>query len=125
MADDEALVRELVVAALEDSECQVLTAMNGREAFSMAASQKPDLILLDLKMPATDGMDALRQLKSEPATAKIPVIVLTGGATRANVRRALTLGATDFISKSGFHLDTLKEKIAKALQQAEPTTPAT
>ena len=77
---------------------EVLTACNGQEAVQKAERQ-PDLILLDINMPEMDGCTVLTRLKENPATEKIPVIILTSDADSAMEVKCLALGAVDFIRK--------------------------
>jgi CheY-like chemotaxis protein len=99
IVDDEevivAVLRRYVTMAGYDQE----TAMNGREALERVAANPPDLILLDLMMPEMNGFEACRQIRSNPATAKIPVIVLTALRSQSDSQEARNCGATEFIVK--------------------------
>jgi len=78
---------------------QVLMATNGEQALKLAASQKPDLVLLDVVMPGMDGHEVCRRLKADEATRDIPVIFVTAHSDEAAETQGLALGAVDFISK--------------------------
>ncbi len=78
---------------------QVEGAFNGEEALEKVSRQAPDLILLDLMMPGMDGFETLRRLKADASTARIPVIILTARKEEEDRRRALTLGAVEYITK--------------------------
>jgi len=81
IVDDEADVRDIIQMGLEmATDWQVLCASSGAEALVTAAEQIPDVILLDLMMPEMDGRATLRQLKSNPTTQAIPVILVTAKA---------------------------------------------
>jgi two-component system cell cycle response regulator len=78
---------------------QVHIAEDGEQALKSACSDGPDIILLDMILPKLSGPDVLARLKQDPATAHIPVIVLTG-LSKKNEQRLKTLGATAFMEKS-------------------------
>jgi diguanylate cyclase (GGDEF)-like protein len=78
---------------------QVLMATNGPQALALCASQQPDLVLLDVVMPAMDGHEVCRRLKADPATRDIPVIFVTAHDDEAAETQGLEAGAVDFISK--------------------------
>ena len=77
VCDDESVLRELIRATLGGGRYTVLEARDGDEALARARSEQPDLILLDVMMPGRSGDDVLRELRSDPATAATPVIMLT------------------------------------------------
>ncbi len=77
----------------------IILAYNGKEAVEMADSQTPDLILMDIIMPEMDGLEAVSRLKEDPATASIPVIVLTAKYQRMDILEGYVSEADDYISK--------------------------
>lgn len=78
---------------------EVDLAMNGEECLAKAASNRPDLILLDCMMPKLDGYETCRRLKQDPALQQIPIIFLTAKAQEAEVRKGLSLGAIGYLIK--------------------------
>jgi CheY-like chemotaxis protein len=84
------------------------------EGLKLAAEWKPDLILLDIRMPVMDGYEATTRLKADPATRSIPVIVLTADAARVDEDQARAAGADDYATKP-VDLPALLEKIARLL----------
>jgi len=98
VADDSKLILSLISSLIKslDASYEVLIATNGAEAITVAASEKPDLILMDWQMPTLSGLDALKKIKEDPATHHIPVIMLTASE---NTAEAFKYGATDFIQK--------------------------
>jgi len=80
-------------------EYAVKAAINGEVALKIATTQPPDLILLDIMMPDTDGYEICKQLKSNPITAKIPVIFVTAMNDTIDERRGFNVGAVDYIAK--------------------------
>ena len=99
VVEDEQDNMDLFVQVLVYHGCQVLTAHDGREAITIAQREVPDLILMDLSLPALNGWEATRAIKGIPALAHIPVIALTAHAMVGDRDRALQAGCDDYISK--------------------------
>ena len=98
VVDDETINIELLADLLED-DYDVSFATGGEQALALAASDRPDLILLDVLMPGMDGYDVCARLKQDVTTAGIPVIFITAlGDTEAETR-GLDLGAVDYVTK--------------------------
>ncbi|MBC8208902.1 MAG: response regulator [Desulfobulbaceae bacterium] len=94
----------------------VIAATNGEKTLELAAQKpRPDLILLDIKMPGMDGYEVLRRLKNDPATAEIPVIFVTALAETADEAKGLKLGAADYITKP-VNPDLLKVRVMAQLE---------
>ena len=77
----------------------VVIATNGVQGVAMAASEQPDLILMDLTLPDMDGWEATRRIKADPATTHIPVIALTANAMAGDREKAIAAGCDDFDTK--------------------------
>ena len=90
---------KLLEAKLMSEYYSVLTAYNGFEAIEVAKAEQPDLILLDVMMPKMDGFEACKRLKSDPATAHIPVVMVTALDQTSDRVRGLEVGADDFLTK--------------------------
>jgi two-component system cell cycle response regulator len=99
IVDDEAANRELLEAILTEAGYRVEQADGGTAALARAAVTPPDLILLDLMMPGTTGFEVCRLLRLDPATAAVPVIVVTALGEIGDKEAALTSGADDFLTK--------------------------
>lgn len=99
VVDDEAKNRDLLEALLSPQKYRVVTAADGEEAFVKVRTDHPDLIFLDVKMPGQDGFEVCRQLKSNPATWFIPVVMVTALHDREDRIRGIEAGADDFLSK--------------------------
>lgn len=118
IADDETVIR-LVVRKMLDKDYIVLEATNGEEAIEVARGQKPDLILMDLIMPKTDGYTACREIKADQATKEIPVVILTAVAHELNKKFAVEMGAEGYITKplnTQELVDAITPLLAKAVQ---------
>ena len=99
IAEDFEDARDLYKEYLEFSGFTVETASNGREAFQLAVSLQPDLILMDASMPVLDGWQATRELKANPATKHIPVLALTAHAFDDARQEARSSGCDGFVTK--------------------------
>jgi len=97
----------------------VIVAMNGTQGMAMAASERPDLILMDLNLPRLDGWEATRRLKAAPETMTIPVIALSAHAMAGDQERALAAGCVDYETKPVAYARLLR-KIQAALAR-EPS----
>jgi CheY-like chemotaxis protein len=115
--DDVYLVRErLTRAGLE-----VAVARNGEQGVAMAASVRPDLILMDLDLPVLDGWEATRRLKAAPETRAIPIIALSAHAMEGDRARAIAAGCDDYDTKP-FDLPRLLDRIRTWLANARGPT---
>ncbi len=114
--DDEFVIRTTVKAYLEDSGYAVLEAENGQSGLRMFATEKVDLILVDLKMPVMDGLEFLTALQNK--THQVPVIVISGTGSISDVVEALRLGAWDYLLKPIDDMSILLHAIEKGLERA-------
>ena len=122
LAEDDEFSRDMLVRRLARQGFEMLSAADGREALLVARQQRPDLILLDLDMPVMDGRAAMRALRSDPKTFRIPIIVLTAHADPADVAEARSAGCCAYETKPVV-LRRLVEKIEEGLKnQAAPET---
>jgi CheY-like chemotaxis protein len=97
-------------------EYEVLLASNGKEALDMATRSKPDLIIMDLKMPVMDGWEATKALRETDWGRDLPVIALTAQAMERDEEKALSAGCSDYIAKPIMDYAILKRKIEKFLK---------
>ncbi|HEX2607090.1 MAG TPA: response regulator, partial [Flavisolibacter sp.] len=97
--EDNPEIRENTAELLELSHYQVMTAANGKEGVAQALTHKPDLILCDIMMPELDGYGVLHMVQKNPELQRTPFIFLTAKAEATEVRRGMSLGADDYISK--------------------------
>ncbi len=99
VADDEPDLLELIEYNLTNSGHTVVPATDGAEAFHLAKSASPDLIILDVMMPRLTGIEVAKRLRSQTETASIPIIMLTAKADEAHELEGLGAGADDYITK--------------------------
>jgi two-component system phosphate regulon response regulator PhoB len=99
VVDDEPEAVELVEFNLKQAGFDVLTAADGAEALSQARSALPSLVVLDLMLPEVDGLEVCKMLRRDPATASIPIVMVTAKAAEIDRILGLELGADDYITK--------------------------
>ena len=117
--DDELSIRSLLSAVLGQKGYDVVLAENGRKGLESFHQERPDVIVLDLKMPEMDGMAVLQQIRGVDLNQ--PVIIFTGAGTPESERQLHALGATEFVEKAG-SLDRLEEALKRALKTLEPAS---
>jgi two-component system cell cycle response regulator len=119
--DDSLTLRSIVSRAFRDYDVAIFQATNGRDGLALAASEKPDLILLDIAMPVMDGVTMLNRLKEDPDLKLIPVIMLTAESGRDNLVEIACMGARDILVKP-FKEAQLIEKAGRiiTLKKAAP-----
>ena len=120
IADDTPASLSLLVDLLEPLGHEVLAVANGREAIHLAHRAKPDLVLLDVMMPVTDGFSACRALKADPETSDIPVIFITSRNETGDIVRGFRLGAVDYILKP-FHAEEVVTRVTNHLELSRTT----
>jgi two-component system alkaline phosphatase synthesis response regulator PhoP/two-component system response regulator VicR len=97
--DDEPHIIRLMQINLEKAGYTVVTAADGREGLSKVAAERPDLVVMDVMMPYMDGFEALSQLRRDPATRDLPVIMLPGKAMDSDVAAGYRTGADCYLTK--------------------------
>ena len=110
--DDNVYMLKMRLELLGDFE--VLAAENGEKGCEMAATEQPDLILMDLEMPVVDGWEATRRLKGSTTTRDIPIIALSAHALAGEREKALAAGCNDFDTKP-IEFDRLVETLRRVL----------
>jgi two-component system phosphate regulon response regulator PhoB len=99
VVDDEEDILELVEYNLSRNGFEVETVASGEEALTAVSRRRPDLMVLDLMLPGVDGLDVCRQLRQRPATADLPIVMLTARGEEAEIVSGLELGADDYVPK--------------------------
>lgn len=113
--EDEQALQQTLGDLLRGEGYEVASAFDGETGLAMVKTENPDLILLDLILPKLHGFDVLKQIKENPDTRDIPLIVLTNLEGLGDVEKALELGATTYLVKANYSLDEVLEKVRKAL----------
>jgi two-component system sensor histidine kinase/response regulator len=116
--DDEEWLREMIQLALRQKGYEVVEAENGEVGIEKAQKTLPDIILCDVNMGKVDGYLTLSSLRSQPATAAIPFILMTGLADNAGMRHGMELGADDYLPKP-FTIEALYGAVEARLKKAQ------
>lgn len=119
VVDDEPEILELVEFNFKAAGLQTLTAADGAEGLQKARAQQPALIVLDLMLPGIDGMEVCKILRRDPATAGIPILMLTAKASEIDRIVGLEIGADDYLTKP-FSPRELVLRVKKLLNRHEP-----
>lgn len=114
ICDDDDNIRHIMEFGLETEGFRVLAASDGELALRLAVSEHPDLVILDVMMPDSDGLAVCRKLKQDPATRHIPVLLLTAKSDKGDREAGLAAGADDYITKP-FSPQRLIEKVHEVL----------
>ena len=108
IADDNEPNRELLEVYLADIDCVIATAVDGHDTLEKVASFNPDILLLDIMMPKLSGFEVCQQLKSNPATRQIMVLMVTALGELGDIERAVESGTDDFLSKPVNKIELVK-----------------
>lgn len=119
IAEDERDIRDLITFTLRFAGHEVIPTANGEEAYQVALREKPDLILLDVRMPRMTGYETCRSLKAEQSTQHIPVVFLSAKGQESEVKTGIEAGAEEYILKP-FSPDQLAEKVREILRRTAP-----
>lgn len=120
IVEDDRILRRACEAGLAQEGFAVTTASDGEEGLRRVREQRPDIVLLDLFMPKLNGVEVLRALKADPATAGIPVMILSNSSRDDYKQTALALGAADYRLKSNLSLKDLAAAVARLTGGATP-----
>lgn len=138
IVDDNLANRELLEAYLADIDCETDFAEDGEAALQKAASFRPDLILLDVMMPKLSGFEVCHQLKRNPETSQIMILMVTALNELGDIERAVEAGTNDFLSKPVNRVELIKrvenmlmlkgitdenERLRQYIQQLESDSP--
>ncbi|MBI5530186.1 MAG: response regulator [Candidatus Doudnabacteria bacterium] len=115
LAEDDKLISNSLCDALKAAGYEPTPAYDGEEAVAKTKESVPDLILLDIMMPKLDGISVLWELKANPATASVPVIVLTNIGDVDTISKIVEAGATDYLLKSDQSVDEIIQKVKDVL----------
>ena len=99
VVEDQEDNRQILRDLLGNTGYQMFEAENGEDAVTMAAAEKPDLILMDIQLPLVDGYEATRRIKANPALSAIPIIAITSYALSGDEDKARAAGCDDYVTK--------------------------
>lgn len=116
LVEDNEANRDMLSRRLLRKGFEVVMALDGQQAVDLAASENPDLILMDMSLPVIDGWEATRLVKAEQTTRRIPVIALTAHAMAGDREKAMEAGCDDYDTKP-IDFTRLLEKISALLAQ--------
>lgn len=115
LVEDEKTLSEMYQTKLEREKFEVISVQDGGEVLEKVKSEKPDLILLDIILPKTNGFDILSEIKSDSKLKKIPVIMLTNLGQEEDIKKGKELGAKDYIVKANSTPAQIVDKIKKLI----------
>ncbi len=113
--EDEPALRDIYTTKLTIDGFEVFQAPDGVEGFSIATDKIPDIILLDVVLPIKDGFEVLKDLKANPKTQQIPVIILSNLGQEYEVKRGVQLGAETFLTKANLTPTKIVEEVRRVL----------
>jgi CheY-like chemotaxis protein len=112
--EDEADAAELFAEMMRVSGFHVLKTTNSAPALSMMSASKPDVVILDIMMPETSGLEILRQMRRDPQLAGVPVVLVSAKSMPADIKNGMEAGASTYLTKPVGFLE-LKEAVEKAM----------
>ena len=119
IVEDDNFLLQMYITKLELEGFRVSSAVDGIKGLRSAKKDKPDLVLLDLQLPAMSGFEVLENLKSSNDTKQIPVLVLTNFSQKEDIDRCLNLGASDYLIKAHFVPSEVIAKIKNILEEVK------
>lgn len=116
LVEDDAALIDMYTVRIKEEGLPLLVASDGLTGLALAKEHKPAAILLDVMLPKMDGFAVLQELKKEPSTASIPVLLLTNLAQHGDMEKGKQLGAEDYVIKSSLTPGQVVEKIKSLLK---------
>jgi DNA-binding response OmpR family regulator len=114
VADDEEDILILVSIRLDRAGCEVVTATNGKQALDLILERRPDIAVLDVRMPKLTGIEVLRQVRASAAVRDTPVLLLSAGVQEESISQGLEAGANEYMKKP-FSPDELAARVEAML----------
>jgi DNA-binding response OmpR family regulator len=114
IAEDEPDIRDLITFTLRFAGYEVIAGSNGEEGYALTKQEKPDLVMMDVRMPKLTGYEACKRIKADPELAHIPVIFLSAKGQESEISSGLEAGAEEYLLKP-FAPDQLTEQIRSVL----------
>jgi CheY-like chemotaxis protein len=116
IVEDDSFISSLLVSNLESNGVVVSTDATGETAAANIKKVMPNIVMLDIMLPGADGLQILQQLKADPETKSIPVIMLSNFGDRDRIEKAKQYGAVAFLIKATLSIDNIASEIAKQLK---------
>ncbi|MDO8581498.1 MAG: response regulator [bacterium] len=116
LVEDEEATYKVLTVVFEEGGFEVFHTMAGGKALDIAAQEKPDIVLLDLVLPGFSGLDVLANLKNNPRTHDIPVLILSQLSDQDSISRGIALGAMGYLVKSEYQLEDILKKVKEILK---------
>ncbi len=117
--EDDPVFQQTLQEFLRADGFEVASAVDGEEGIELVREKSPDLVLLDIILPKKNGYEVIAELKKEPTTKNIPIVLLTNLGGTQDVEKALELGATTYLVKSDYKLEEVAGKIKAILGTAK------
>ncbi len=115
IVEDDKFLRDLCLRKLEKNGFKVSTAFDGEEGLKKIKEEKPVLVLLDIVLPGLSGFEVLKQIKTNPQTASIPIIILSNLGQKEDIKKGINLGAEDYIIKADNTPNEIIEKVKSVM----------
>ncbi len=119
ITEDDASIRQLVTYALKTAEIETVGFETGKDLFAAVANKRPDLFILDIMLPDTDGVSILKKLRADPNTASLPILMLTAKSAEYDKVQAFDLGADDYVTKP-FGVMELISRVKALIRRSAP-----
>ena len=113
LIEDDKFLSDMYVAKFSKFGYEIETAYDGEEGIKKTKKIKPDIILLDIRLPLKDGFEVLKEVKKDQKTKDIPVILLTNLGQKEDIEKGLKLGAVDYLIKAQFTPQEIVDKVKK------------
>lgn len=117
--EDDPATQRLVEYTLKQEGYEVITAANGQDGTRQATGESPDLVILDVMLPGLDGFEVCYQLRAEPGTAKLPILMFTAKAQEIDKDTGIRVGADDYLAKPAAP-EEIVNRVAKLLAMKAP-----
>ncbi len=114
--EDDVFFQKFYSTRLTEQGYQIVVASDGEEGLEKIRAEKPNAILLDIIMPKKNGFELLEEMQKDPEISKIPVLVFSTLGQEDDIKRAMALGARDYVNKSFFDFNNLVGKIAEIVK---------
>ena len=115
IVDDDSFILDMYALKFREEGFELVVASDGKQALDAIAQEKPDIMLLDVIMPLSDGFEVLEKVKADPKVKNVPVILLTNLGQKEDIDKGLKLGAVDYIIKAHFTPSEVVQKVKQYL----------